>query len=159
MNTAHPSTAGAAAVDQTAVAEVRSFYEAFETTVNAADFIQNMSRGLDFFDLDSLRVFDILSPLDLRGPEFRQHFLATTASFPATMTNYALEIQARNDIAFASYLQICSGRSADGTPFQMRLRVTDGLRKIDGRWRIVHENISVPLDGPTLLKLMGEQSC
>ena len=34
----------------------------------------------------------------------------------------------------------------DGKTVNMILRITHGYRKIDGKWLIVHEHVSVPVD-------------
>ncbi|HUY19872.1 MAG TPA: hypothetical protein VMV15_11660 [Candidatus Binataceae bacterium] len=38
------------------------------------------------------------------------------------------------------------GTAKDGKPFDATLRYTDGYRKIHGRWLIVLEHVSVPID-------------
>ena len=42
-----------------------------------------------------------------------------------------------------------SGHGTDGTPIDMTVRVTDVYRKIDGKWLIVQEHVSVPIDFST----------
>jgi ketosteroid isomerase-like protein len=34
----------------------------------------------------------------------------------------------------------------DGKKVEIAVRVTDGFQKIDGKWLIVHEHVSVPID-------------
>lgn len=34
----------------------------------------------------------------------------------------------------------------DGKPFGLTMRVTDGYRKVNGKWLIIHEHISVPVN-------------
>jgi uncharacterized protein (TIGR02246 family) len=55
-----------------------------------------------------------------------------------------IEITAGDNVAFAVALMRCSGTSAKGKHDELTFRLTVGLRKIDGRWRIVHEHHSVP---------------
>jgi ketosteroid isomerase-like protein len=40
-------------------------------------------------------------------------------------------------------------KGKDGNPIDMTLRLTDVLRKIKGKWLIVHEHVSVPVDVAT----------
>ena len=47
---------------------------------------------------------------------------------------------ASDDVAFASCLIHCDGTSAG----PLDLRLTVGLRKIDGDWTVIHEHHSVP---------------
>lgn len=51
-----------------------------------------------------------------------------------------LQVEAGNDVAFASCLISCDGTSAG----HVDLRLTVGLRKIDGEWTVTHEHHSVP---------------
>lgn len=47
------------------------------------------------------------------------------------------------NVAFAHYLERM-GSPADFMPFSMWFRTTLGLRRLGGRWRIVHEHASTP---------------
>ena len=40
-------------------------------------------------------------------------------------------------------------KGKDGNPIDMTLRLTDVLREINGKWLIVHEHVSVPVDVAT----------
>lgn len=59
-----------------------------------------------------------------------------------------LTVTAGQDVAFATAIMYCgpesSSNPADKGGFQFRLTV--GLRKVDGEWRIAHEHHSVPAD-------------
>jgi len=61
-----------------------------------------------------------------------------------------LEITADGDVAFATSLDSMTATPRGATEsFTMWFRVTLGLRRIDGRWLVVHEHTSVPfsMDG------------
>lgn len=55
-------------------------------------------------------------------------------------------IFAGGDVAFAHYLGCLSARSLQGEDFSLWHRMTLGLRRIDGRWRIAHVHQSVPFE-------------
>lgn len=59
-----------------------------------------------------------------------------------------LEITAGEDVAFAVAIIRCGSATFSGPPEQggFLFRLTIGLRKIDGAWRITHEHHSVPAD-------------
>ncbi|MCI0431718.1 MAG: SgcJ/EcaC family oxidoreductase [Rhodospirillales bacterium] len=57
-----------------------------------------------------------------------------------------MEITAGDDVAFAVALMHCSGTDGSGERNELDFRLTIGLRKVDGRWRIVHEHHSVPMN-------------
>lgn len=70
----------------------------------------------------------------------------------------SLEVTAGADVAFAFALLHC--RNADDDPQQL-LRLTIGLRKIDGRWTVTHEHHSFPHDdsaGPAIKAVLDRWS-
>lgn len=56
-----------------------------------------------------------------------------------------LDVTAGNDVAFAYALLRCGTQADFDTNPDNRLRVTVGLRKVDGRWVVVHEHHSFPM--------------
>jgi ketosteroid isomerase-like protein len=54
------------------------------------------------------------------------------------------------DVAYGSNVQDWKFTRPDGTVFAFTTRLTDVYRKFDGRWRIVQEHGSVPVDLATL---------
>jgi uncharacterized protein (TIGR02246 family) len=61
-------------------------------------------------------------------------------------------IVASDDIAYCHFMKQLSATTAEGESFSFWYRVTLGLRRIDGDWKIVHEHESVPfhMDGSFL---------
>ena len=53
---------------------------------------------------------------------------------------------ASGDLAIAHYLCHMRGRMKDGKEMDMWTRYSGALRRHGGRWLIVHEQLSVPLD-------------
>ncbi|HEV7730794.1 MAG TPA: nuclear transport factor 2 family protein [Candidatus Binatia bacterium] len=58
------------------------------------------------------------------------------------------------DVAFTRSLNRFGGTTADGTHDASWLCSTLCLRKIDGRWKLVHEHVSVPFDMQTNAALL-----
>jgi len=94
-------------------------------------------------------MFDLPPPLQCKGIEeyestwellFRYHQPGTAFDFRE------LAVTAGQDVAFVAAIMYCGPDSsptpADKDGFLFRLTV--GLRKIDGNWRIAHEHHSVP---------------
>ena len=94
-------------------------------------------------------MFDVPPPLQCKGIEayertwdlfFRYH--KPGAAFDVQ----ELAVTAGEDVAFAAVIMRCgpdsSSNPADKDGFLFRLTV--GLRKVDGNWRITHEHHSVP---------------
>lgn len=94
-------------------------------------------------------MFDLPPPLQCKGITayeetwgllFRYHKPGTAFDFQE------LTVTAGADVAFAAAIMWCgpdsSGNPGDKDGFLFRLTV--GLRKVDGNWRITHEHHSVP---------------
>jgi ketosteroid isomerase-like protein len=43
-------------------------------------------------------------------------------------------------------VKVARRKRKDGNPIDVNIRVTDVLRKAKGKWLIVHEHVSVPVD-------------
>ena len=50
------------------------------------------------------------------------------------------------DVGFIHALERFSGKLKNGQQSDMWFRATSGVRKINGKWLIVHDHISVPTD-------------
>jgi ketosteroid isomerase-like protein len=60
-----------------------------------------------------------------------------------------LKVDTDGQFGYARSVQHFTGKTADGKPVDVTFRQTDVLRKIDGKWKIVHQHISVPVDSKT----------
>jgi PhnB protein len=60
-----------------------------------------------------------------------------------------LKVTAGEDVGFASAFAHMTGRKTDGAEADLWHRMTFGLRRVRGAWKIVHEHASVPfyMDG------------
>jgi ketosteroid isomerase-like protein len=63
---------------------------------------------------------------------------------PVAFDFYDVKVTAGNDVAFATAIGRCAGTDAAGKHEKLEFRLTMGLRKIDGQWRILHEHHSLP---------------
>jgi ketosteroid isomerase-like protein len=97
----------------------------------------------------ALTAYDVVPPLQYKGADaYRKDYADLFASF-ATGPHVSfpgMHIEAGADVAFVYGLERMTGKLTDGTPIDMWLRYTEGLKRIDGQWRVVHEHISVPVD-------------
>lgn len=57
-----------------------------------------------------------------------------------------LSITAGDDVAFSHSLNRISGTMKNGRKTNLWLRWTACYRKVNGKWLIVHEQVSVPVD-------------
>lgn len=124
--------------------EIREIFQRWVAAIQACDL-----DGVVAAHTDDIVMFDVPPPYDgIRGiadyracwPQFFE-FIGSGALFELV----ELDIVAGGDVAFARALLRC-GKSEEflANP-DNRLRVTMGLRKIDGRWLIAHEHHSFPM--------------
>lgn len=96
--------------------------------------------------------FDVINPLQHIGVEtVRERAEKWVSSYPG-LIGYEirdLSITTGETVAFCHYLYRVSGTLTDGGKVEMWVRATVCLRKIDGKWMIVHEHQSVPFDPET----------
>ncbi|HEX9361403.1 MAG TPA: nuclear transport factor 2 family protein [Bradyrhizobium sp.] len=129
---------------QTAETQIKALIEAWADAVRRHDLSSILARH----DPDIV-MFDVPPPLQSRGLDeykktwdlfFRYH--QPTQAFDIE----ELAITAGEDVAFAVVIMRCGSGTFSGPPEEggFLFRLTVGLRKVDGDWRIAHEHHSVP---------------
>jgi uncharacterized protein (TIGR02246 family) len=94
-------------------------------------------------------MFDVPPPFLSRGLD---DYTATWERFlswsekPVVFDFRDVEITAGKDVAFATAIGRCAGVDPNGKREELEFRLTMCLRKIDGRWRVVHEHHSLPAE-------------
>jgi uncharacterized protein (TIGR02246 family) len=99
-------------------------------------------------DHDSdILMFDVPPPFLSRGIDA---YMATWQLFfanvekPVEFSFEDIEITAGSDVAFATAKGRCVNIDRTGKREPLTFRLTMGLKKIDGKWRIMHEHHSLP---------------
>jgi ketosteroid isomerase-like protein len=118
------------------------------------DAIINAVRGKDVDALLSccapeIATFDLVPPLKHEGAEaIRELWQRMLASFvpPLNYDVYDLELMVGSDVAFTRSLNRFGGTTSEGQRVTRWLCSTLGFRKVHGRWKLVHQHFSVPLD-------------
>jgi uncharacterized protein (TIGR02246 family) len=129
--------------------EIRALEDQFAAAANAKDLDAIMKvyvPGNDLF------VFDVGVPRQHVGwDDYKKdwHDFLAMLPGPIKFTVSDLSIASDGKIAYGHSIQSLSGKGADGSPMDMTVRVTDVYRKIDGKWLIVQEHVSVPIDFST----------
>jgi uncharacterized protein (TIGR02246 family) len=110
---------------------------------------KNVEGVLAYYVPDSL-TFDLAPPLISRGAD-ADGLAAWFATWrgPLDYEIRDLSITAGDDVAFCHSLNRLSGTKTDGEQADVWFRLTLGLRKLGGEWRIAHQHESVPfyMDG------------
>ena len=133
---------------QTEMAEtqIRALIEAWADAVRRHDYA-----GILAHHEQDIVMFDVPPPLRSRGlEEYRKTWdLFFQYHKPSQAFDVEeLAITAGEDVAFAVAIMRC-GSATVGGPAQeggFLFRLTVGLRKVDGAWRIAHEHHSVPAE-------------
>ena len=92
--------------------------------------------------------FDILPPLQFDSWEkYKNEWLRFLKLFdtPPKVAVEDAQITCSEEVAFIHALVHLAGTKGS-EPFAVWIRATNGLRKIDGRWLVVHDHVSVPVD-------------
>src|SRR5687767_3912693 len=117
-------------------AQVRSLIENWARAISDGDregILAHHSPDLLMFDFP-----EVVKGLDAYNRTWDFFFRAPQG--PISFVPSDLEVTAGADVAFASCLIHCEGTSAG----PLDLRLTVGLRKIEGEWTVMHEHHSVP---------------
>ena len=103
--------------------------------------------------------YDIIPPLQVMGKDaYRKNYEAFFAQYEGSLDFEMrdLKIVAETEIAFIYAIERVSGTLKKGEKSTLWVRVTSGLRKINLKWMIIHDHVSVPADfdtGKALLDL------
>lgn len=128
---------------------IRALNQRFGAAVNARDLNKIMSV---YIADESLFVFDVVPPRQYVGAEaYRKDFEEFLGLFPGPIKFMAsdLSITAAGTLGYSHRIDTWNVTDKKGKPVKLVFRVTDVYRKINGRWLIVHEHVSWPVDPDT----------
>ena len=90
--------------------------------------------------------FDLM-PLQLQGADaYRRNFEAWFAAVegPIDYEIHDLRTTRRDDVAFSHYVSRVKTTRTTGEKTDYWVRVTMGFQRINGRWMVTHEHVSMP---------------
>ncbi len=123
-------------------AQVEKYRKAFEAKdVNA--IMAAYAPGKQLF------VFDVVPPREYSGwNAYKKDWEELFAAFPGPIkdTISELNISVVGPIAYSHRIEDTRLTKKDGTTQEVTVRVTDIYRKLNGKWLVVHEHVSVPVD-------------
>jgi PhnB protein len=126
-------------------AQIRALIDDWARAMRAKDVDGVMAH----YAADSV-AFDLAPPLISTGAD-AEGLQAWFSTWPGPIGYEIrdLNITAGDDVAFCHSLNRLSGTKADGERADVWFRLTLGLRKLGGAWRIAHQHESVPfyMDG------------
>lgn len=93
--------------------------------------------------------YDVVPPLQYKGKDaYRKDYLEFLNQYdgPIHVEYRDMRIISGDDVGFVHALERFTGKLKNGQASDVWLRATSGVRKINGKWLIVHDHISVPID-------------
>jgi uncharacterized protein (TIGR02246 family) len=123
-------------------AEIRALIERW------AKAVREENRAAIRADHDpGILMFDVPPPFLSQGLDA---YMATWETFfsssakPVAFAFHDVQVTCGQDVSFATAVGRCVNIDANGNREPLEFRLTMGLRKIDGRWRVMHEHHSLP---------------
>jgi uncharacterized protein (TIGR02246 family) len=128
---------------QQAETQIRALIEAWAAAVRRHDMPAILAHHAQ-----DIVMFDLPPPLQVKGMEDYKKTWDLFFEYHKPSQAFDVEelaVTAGDDVAFTFGIMRCgAGPKPEGFPF----RLTMGLRKVDGAWRITHEHHSLPaVDG------------
>jgi ketosteroid isomerase-like protein len=127
--------------------------EALEKGIAAGFNAKSADKIMSYYASEGLFVFDVSPPREHVGwADYRKDWQDLFAAFPGPVTAQFSEqsITVVGSVAYGHSIQDAHFTAKDGTTMELVVRVTDVYRKLGGKWKIVQEHVSVPVDLATL---------
>jgi uncharacterized protein (TIGR02246 family) len=127
-------------------AEVRALLDRWAKAFEAHDIEGIMST---YAPGDAVIAYDLVPPLQFKGKDaYRKDYEEFLAQYDGAIhvEFRDMRIMAGSEIGFVHALERFTGKLKNGQQSDLWLRYTGGLRKISGKWLIVHDHVSVPAD-------------
>ena len=123
-------------------AQIREYIDASARAIRAKDINAVMA-----YYAPDIVTFDIM-PLQTQGADaYRKNFEAWFASVqgPIDYETHDVRLTTREDVAFCHYLGHVKSTRTTGEQTDYWVRVTAGFQRLNGKWMVTHEHVSVPL--------------
>ena len=148
------ASANAVAADQPAADADKAAIQALEDTYNEGFNSKDVDKIMSVYAPGKqLFVFDVVPPREYKGWEaYKKDFEGLFSGFPGPMKNTISEqtIHVIGSVAYGHNIQTGEFTAKDGTKVKIVARTTDIYRKMNGKWLIVEEHNSVPVDLDTM---------
>ena len=125
----------------TDAAQIREFIDALAQALRAKDI-----NGLMAHYAPDVVVFDLMPLQTLGADAYRKNFEAWFASVQGPIDYQIRDVRITNsdDVALCHHVGHVATTRTTGEKAEYRVRVSAGCRKLNGRWIITHEHVSVP---------------
>lgn len=147
-------SSSALAADHAAANADKAAIQALEDTYNEGFTTKDVDKVMSvYLSGKELFVFDVVPPREYRGSDaYRKDFEELFAAFPGPMKNTISEqtIHVVGSLAYGHNIQTGEFVGKDGAKVKVVVRTTDIYRKVNGKWLIVEEHNSLPVDLDTM---------
>jgi uncharacterized protein (TIGR02246 family) len=148
------ASASAVAADQPAANPDKAAIQALEDTYNEGFNSKDVDKVMSVYAPGKqLFVFDVVPPREYKGWDaYKKDYEGLFSYFPGPMKNTISEqtIHVVGSLAYGHNIQTGEFTGKDGATVKIVARTTDIYRKINGKWLIVEEHNSVPVDLDTM---------
>jgi uncharacterized protein (TIGR02246 family) len=148
------ASANAVAADPPAAGADKAAIQALEDTYNEGLNSKDVDKVMSVYAPGKqLFVFDVVPPREYKGWDaYKKDFEELFSGFPGPMKNTISEqtIHVVGSLAYGHNIQSGEFTGKDGTKVKIVVRTTDIYRKMNGKWLIVEEHNSVPIDMDTM---------
>ena len=125
-----------------APADIRALEDRFVAAFKAKDVDAIMKV---YAPGQALVVFDVVPPRQYVGAAaYRKDWQTLLGNFDGPIT--VEDIVGDRNLAYSHSIQRVAGTDKQGKKLDLTVRVTDVYKKARGRWLIIHEHVSVPVD-------------
>jgi ketosteroid isomerase-like protein len=129
-----------------AASEIRAAQLSIATGAEARNLDAIMS---NYLDSEKLFVFDVYPPRAYLGYDaFRKdwHDFLAGLKEPITYQMQDMDVDTDGKLGYVHVIEHIVSTDNAGKPVEINMRVTELYRKINGKWLIVHEHASVPVN-------------
>ena len=150
------SAAATAAPEPTAKAagpSDRAQLMALEKGLDAGFNAKDAKKVMSYYAKQGLFVFDVGPPRQHVGwADYKKDWDDLFAAYPGPISNTITDqsLTVVGDVAYGHNIQDAHFTAKDGSKVELVVRVTDVYRKIAGKWLIVQEHVSIPVDLDTM---------
>jgi uncharacterized protein (TIGR02246 family) len=147
-------SANAATADQPPADADKAAIQALEDTYNEGFTSKDVDKVMSVYAPGKqLFVFDVVPPREYTSWEaYKKDFEGLFSAFPGPVKNTISDqtIHVVGTVAYGHNIQTGEFTGKDGTKINIVARTTDIYRKMKGKWLIVEEHNSVPVDFDTM---------
>jgi ketosteroid isomerase-like protein len=129
-------------------ADDKAAIQALYNDWNDAFIKKDVSKIMSFY-APNLFAFDAVPPREYpTWDAYKKDWEGLLTTFPGPVSNTIseLDITVVGSVAYTRSIDDGTFTEKDGTKLHVVVRTTDVLRKSNGKWRIVQEHVSVPVD-------------